>query len=133
MFVCGKRDHGCLGKLLLVVVISFPSGVISQWLIGGFGVVWIPGIPLLLGVPRFESICWTFFYSRKANSCPLKINGWKMYFLLKSSLFWGHDGHISFRVQLENMQCLTILQFSFDRHKLQCSLFVPLLEPKMDP
>ena len=34
------------------------------------------------------------FTPRKTNECPLKINGWKMYFLVKYFLL---RGHVSFR------------------------------------
>ena len=49
----------------------------------------------------FSSKSWQLFRHFQANNllpwkltCPLKINGWKMYFLLKEFLF---RGHVSFR------------------------------------
>ena len=49
----------------------------------------------------------------KTNECPLKINGWKMYFLLKWFLFWGH-------VNFQGGICLSICECSF------CSFYIYL-------
>ena len=47
------------------------------------------GLKLFLGAGPGK-----LFTHRKTHECPLKINGWKMYFLLKYSLL---RGRVSFR------------------------------------
>ena len=59
----------------------------QQWLVG---LVWMVGLDgwmdgwILWGSGHYMTPTQTSCYTpRKTNECPLKINGWKMYFLLK--------------------------------------------------
>ena len=51
---------------------------------------------VLFGIERACQILWSHWTQTinyppfQTNECPLKINGWKMYFLLKWFHFWGH-------------------------------------------